>query len=774
MVNSGENQKSQLGQIAFIGNHLPRQCGIATFTTDLTQAVAAAYPETTSFVIAVNDTSEGYCYPDQVRFELAEQELASYQRVADFLNINNMDLICLQHEYGIFGGTAGSHILTLLRKVRMPVVTTLHTILREPTPGQRRVMEELANLSDRLVVMSQRGLEFLHTIYNVPLDKIDLIPHGIPDVPFVDPNFYKDQFEVEGKKVLLTFGLISPNKGIENVINALPAILRRHPNVVYLVLGATHPHLKWSEGETYRLGLERLAQEKGVADKVIFHNRFVSLEELIEFIGVADIYVTPYLNPAQIVSGTLAYTAGAGKAIISTSYWYAEELLAEGRGRLVPFGDVEAIAGQVIDLLDNEAERHAMRKQAYIYGREMIWANVARRYMESFEKARQERMLHPRPAFVVHQQSESSHNLPALKLDHLLRLTDDTGLTQHAIFTIPNYNEGYTTDDNARALVLTILIEEVEGEMPVEIERLATHYLAFLGHAFNESAGHFRNFMAYDRRWLEAVGSEDAHGRALWALGTTLGRSNHKGLCGLAGQLFEEALPAVLEFSSPRAWAFTLAAIHEYLHRFSGDRIVRNIQEELANRLLDRFSRHSTTDWPWCENIVAYANAKLPHALLLSGQGLDRADMTEMGLKSLAWLADIQRAPNGHFVPIGNQGFYHQGQEKARFDQQPIEAQVMVSACLDAYRVTGEPGWYQEAQRAFDWFLGRNDLGLPLYDSMTGGCRDGLEPDRTNQNQGAESTLAFLLSLVEMHQTSLILKPIPNKSPAETHLPQLA
>jgi glycosyltransferase involved in cell wall biosynthesis len=744
-----EEHKTHLEQIAFIGNYLPRQCGIATFTTDVSQAVAARYPETSCFAIAVNDTPTGYNYPPAVRFELVEQELSSYQRAADFLNVNNVDLICLQHEYGIFGGVAGSHILALLRDLRMPVVTTLHTVLREPDVNQRRVMKELAQLSDRLVVMSQRGLEFLQEIYGIPAEKIDLIPHGIPDVSFIDPNFYKDQFGVEGKRVLLTFGLLSPNKGIENVIAALPAILERYPDVVYMVLGATHPHIRRREGEVYRLGLQQLAQSKGVEQNVIFHNRFVSLEELVEFIGASDIYLTPYLNPAQITSGTLAYTLGAGKAVVSTPYWYAEELLAEDRGRLVPFGDPQAIAAQVVDLLDNETERHAIRKRAYLLGREMIWSNVAGRYMESFERARQERLSHPR-SFKAKTLSEHREELLVLKLDHLKRLTDETGLFQHAIFTVPNYNEGYTTDDNARALILTILIEEMEGEMSPELDQLASRYLAFLWHAFNEENSRFRNFMAYDRRWLEETGSEDSHGRALWALGAVLGRSYNEGLRGLAGRLFKMALPIAEEFTNPRTWAFTLVTIHEYLRRFSGDRIAQQLRETLAERLAETYRSHRSEEWRWFEDILTYANAKLPHAMLLCGQWMDRPDLTEIGLESLDWLAKLQLSERGHFVPVGNEGFYPRGGERARFDQQPIEAHAMVSACLEAYRLTGDNRWYKEAQRAFDWFFGRNDLGLSLYDPVSGGCRDGLHPDRANQNQGAESTLAFLLSLVEM------------------------
>lgn len=417
-----------LGQIAFIANYLPRQCGLATFTTDLSQAVAAEYEQTHCLAIAVNDTPEGYDYPAPVRFELNEQELSSYERAADFLNLNEVDLVCLQHEFGIYGGRAGSHILTLLRKLRMPIVTTLHTVLREPDADQRRVMQSLAELSDRLIVMSQRGMEFLKDIYQIPEEKVHFIHHGIPDVPFVDSNFYKDQFNVEGKFVLLTFGLLSPNKGIENVINALPKILEHQPEVVYMILGATHPHVKKQQGEAYRESLHHLTRNKGVEENVIFYDRFVSLEELVEYIGASDIYLTPYLNPAQITSGTLAYTLGAGRAIVSTPYWYAEELLADERGLFVPFGDPEAIAGQVVSLLDRETERHAMRKRAYLFGREMIWPEVAQRYMASFERAHQERMRRSRPAVGVDSLPWDEDQLPVLNLNHLQAMTDETGM----------------------------------------------------------------------------------------------------------------------------------------------------------------------------------------------------------------------------------------------------------------------------------------------------------------------------------------------------------
>jgi glycosyltransferase involved in cell wall biosynthesis len=743
---------SSINRIAFIGNYLPRQCGIATFTTDLCEAVASEYGGTTCIALPVNDIDAGYTYPARVRFELAEKDIDSYHRAADFLNINNVDLACLQFEYGIFGGRAGAHILALLRGLRMPIVATLHTILRDPDPDQRRVLEEVAALSDRLVVMSKRGAEFLQEVYHVPPGKIDLIPHGIPDVTFVEPSFNKDLFGVEGKIVLLSFGLLSANKGIENVIAALPAIVARYPKVVYIILGATHPNVLRNEGETYRLSLQWLAQEKNVEGNVIFYNRFVSLEELIQFISAADIYITPYLNEEQMTSGTLAYTLGAGKAVISTPYWYAEELLAEGRGVLVPFRDPVALAERVMDLLDNEAKRHAMRKRAYLYGRTMIWPQVARRYMESFERARVERRHFNPPGFTAKALDKHLGELPPLKLDHLRHMTDETGILQHALFTVPNYREGYTTDDNARALIVSVLLEALGNGEALE---LASHYLAFIWYAFNDETGRFYNFMDYQRRWLEDGASDDSHGRALWSLGTVLGRSNMPGLHSMAGRVFEQALPAIFEATSPRAWAFALIGIHEYMQRFSGDRRANQFREELASRLLALYHNNCSDEWHWFEEGLTYCNAALPQALLMCGQSISNNAMIEAGLESLSWLADLQRADaeGGHFVPIGSNGFYKRGGEKARFDQQPVEAQAMVSACLEAFRITGNKYWRREARRAFEWFLGRNDLNLPVYDPTTGGCRDGLHPDRPNENQGAESLLAFLQSLLELRMT---------------------
>lgn len=472
-------EHSKVRKIAFVADYLPRKCGIATFTADLLSAVATAYPQSRSLSVAVNDWKSSYEYPEEVRFEIEEQDLSSYLRAADFLNISNVDIVCLQHEFGIFGGVAGSHILAFLRELRMPVVTTFHTVLREPKADQRRVMQELVSLSTRLVVMSERGRQMLEEIYHTPAAKIDLIPHGIPDVGFVDPTYFKDQFGVEGKFVLLTFGLLSPNKGIENVLNALPSIVTEFPEVVYIVLGATHPNELREHGETYRLSLEMLAKRNNVEKNVIFYNRFVDLENLKEFIGAADLYITPYLQEAQITSGTLANTFGAGKAVISTPYWHAAELLADDRGVLVPFGDAAAIARAVIGLLRDDTRRHALRKNAYKLGREMVWSSVAQQYMRSFELSRLQGAAQSRKSLAAKTLDRKPRELPELKLAHLTRLTDSTGIFQHAVFSVPNFLEGYCTDDNARAFILTVLLGEL-GVDPEQVRTLGTTYAAFL------------------------------------------------------------------------------------------------------------------------------------------------------------------------------------------------------------------------------------------------------------------------------------------------------
>lgn len=749
-------------RIAFLGDYLPRLCGIATFTHDLSEAVAAAAPGSDCFVGAVNDRVEGYEYPPRVRFEMLEKDLDSYRRAADFLNFNNTDVLCVQHEFGIYGGPAGSHLLALLKEVRMPVVTTLHTVLSQPNAVQRKVMDELARRSDRLVVMARKGAEILRDTYGVPEDKVDIIPHGIPDMPFVDSSFYKAQFGVEGRQVLLTFGLLGPGKGIEHVIEALPEIVRRHPGVVYLVLGATHPHLVAREGERYRLSLERLAEDRGVKEHVIFYNRFVSADDLREFIGATDIYLTPYLNEAQITSGTLAYVFGAGKAVVSTPYWHAQELLADDHGVLVPFRNPQAITDGVCGLLDDPQRMEKIRADAHAMGRGMIWPAVAERYLASFQHARADRKAMPRAAFAGWTLNSRPYELPPLRLDHVVRMSDGTGIFQHAIFNVPNFHEGYCTDDNARAFILCNMLDELGDQPPAEdLGKLATSYLAFLAAALDYKSGRFRNFMSHGRQWLEEAGSEDSHARALWAAGIGAGRSRNEGHRRLAAQLFERGLPAVEAFTSPRAWSFTLLGIHEYLRQYTSNAEINAMRGLLTARLVALWHACATDHWPWFEPSVTYDNARICQALLLSGQWMPNHEALEIGLKSLSWLVSIQKTQTGCYRPIGSNGFYQRDGARADFDQQPVEAQAMVSACHEAFRATQDASWSREAKRAFEWFLGRNDLGLPLYDFATGGCGDGLHADRVNENQGAESTLAFHLALAEMNCAEHLVTPPP-------------
>lgn len=758
---------NEVRTVAFVGDYFPRKCGIATFTQDLHRAVSEQFPEIECCVVPVDDIAGGYDYPSEVRFQIAEQDFDTYLRAADFLNFSNADVVCLQHEFGIYGGKDGSHVLGLLRDLRMPIVTTLHTVLREPSAEQRRIVEELASMSARLIAMSERGKALLHEVYGIGESKISVIAHGIPDMPFVDPNFFKDKFGVEGKQVALTFGLLAPNKGIEYALRAIPTVLQEFPDFVYIVLGATHPNLVRAHGEAYRLSLERLARDLGIKKNVIFYNRFVELRELTEFIGAADLYVTPYLNQAQITSGTLAFAFGCGKAVISTPYWHAEELLADGRGVLVPFADSAAIAREICALLSDENRRHAMRKRAYMLGREMIWSNVAHLYMDTFEQARRSLVDRPGRRYVVPTLDDRPLDLPELRLDHLLNMTDSTGIFQHANITIPNFEHGYCTDDTARALILTVLLEELGKESP-SVLRAATTYAAFINAAFDAERGRFRNFMTIDRRWIMQQDSDDCYGRALWALGTCVGRSRRADFQYWSVEMFNRTLPMVADLVSPRAFAFALLGIHEYFRRLSGDRRVDQLREMLVDRLISLYDQTATEDWPWFEEEASYDNARLSQALIVSGHGAGNERALEIGLCTLGWLLKVQRSQHGHLRPIGSNGFYRRGGQCAEFDQQPVEVHAMVSGCLAAYNVTGDATWLAEARLAFEWFLGRNDLGLDVYDTGTGGCRDGLHQDRVNQNQGAESTLAFQMSLAELELTDRALtafRPVGSSTP---------
>ncbi len=768
-------------RIAVLGNHLPRQCGIATFTTDLSDAIEAGFPGLECIVLAMNDGGRRHAYPARVRCEVDDGDPASYRHAASFLNAGAVDVVSVQHEYGIFGGPAGSHVLALLRELRMPIVTTLHTVLADPDPVQRGTMDELTRLSSRVVVMSTLGASLLRDVHGVPESKIDLIPHGIPSLRPSPAG--RGRLGVEGKATILTFGLLSPDKGLEHVVDALPAILERHPHTVYVVLGATHPHVKEHDGERYRRMLEARARELGVARSVIFHNRFVSREELACFLGAADVYITPYLKPEQITSGTLAYAIGAGKAVVSTPYWYARELLADGRGTLVPFRDAAAIARAVVELFDDEPKRVAQCERARAFGRGMLWPEVARSYLASFARERGEHgkrlgaVLHARaPLERAEGANGAAHanppdDLPGINLDHLRLMTDDTGLLQHACFNVPRYDEGYCLDDNARALLLMTRLESASAVPPAQVRALASRYLAFVCHAFNPRLGRFRNFMSFSRRWTEEAGSEDSHGRALWALGTVVGRSLDSGRRSVAERLFLSALPALAAFTSPRAWAFALLGATGYLRARPGEGGVASMRDTVAERLLDLYRRTRRREWPWFEDRVTYENARLPQALIACGSAMKHEEMITAGLQSLGWLQTIQSSSEGTFVPVGSNGFYVRGGSRASFDQQPVEACATVSACLEARRAVARGPWTAESRRAFGWFLGDNTLRRPLYDATTGGCRDGLHADRANENQGGESTLCFLLALEEVTAARRCERAVPVEPIAPVHPP---
>ncbi len=739
-----------LKRIAFIGNHLPRRCGIATFTHDLHGAIAAARPDLDTCVVAMTDPGGAYEYPDAVRFQVRDDVTGDFVQAADFLNAGGFDAVSLQHEYGIFGGEAGGNIVELISRLKMPVVTTLHTVLPEPTPAQRDVMHRIIGASAKVVVMADIGREFLRDVHDVPAGKIEVIPHGIPDFPFLESYHAKAKFGFGGKTVILTFGLLSPNKGIEIMLDAMPGIIESCPDAMYVILGATHPNLVRSGGETYREGLEARVQALGIGDHVVFLNQFVDQPTLLDFISMCDVYVTPYLNEAQMTSGTLAYSFGLGKAVVSTPYWHARELLSDGRGLLVPFGDAKAMGAAITGLLTSETRRHAMRKRAYAASRPMTWAQTAKRYLASFETARG----YARPAVLVPAgriiPARKAYAIPEVRLGHFLSLCDSTGLIQHAVHSVPDRNHGYCVDDNARALLLSSALAN-SGGAPLSAT-LTARFAAFIQHAWNPDVRRFRNFMSYDRRWLEPAGSEDSHCRTLWALGECALKDTDATRRAWAAALFSAALPSVEEFSSPRAWAFALLGLDAYCAAVREDFGANRMRTRLAGRLMSAFQAAHTSYWLWFEDVLAYDNARLPQALIQTGLATRTPGYVETGLQSLRWLMSLQTAPSGCFRPVGTGSFGRRYEEPEAFDQQPVEAAAAISACLAAGRAEGGAAWPVGAMRAFDWFLGRNDLLVPLIDTDTGSCRDGLHPDRANENRGAELVLSYLLGLVEIRQ----------------------
>jgi glycosyltransferase involved in cell wall biosynthesis len=753
-------------RVAFIGNSLPRRCGIATFTTDLQQAVAADGAAYDTAIVAMTDEGRDYQYPPIVRHQVQEGSLGEYARAARFLNAEAFDVVCLQHEFGIFGGESGGHIMTLLNGLRMPIVTTFHTVLAQPDPIQRHLLREIAEVSANVIVMAEKGRQLLQCEYGVPPAKIVMIPHGIPDCAFVEPDAAKLARGFSGRSVILTFGLISPNKGLEIMIEAMPAILRTCPDAVYVVLGATHPHLIRSEGEAYRESLKKRTRELGVETNVVFLDQFVDRVALLDFISMCDVYVTPYLNEAQMTSGTLAYSFGVGKAVVSTPYWHARELLAESRGVLVPFGDSAAIGSEIAALLTDDRRRQALRRVAYQHSRSMTWERTAKRYLAVFES------VIDQPSTSVIRERDA--NLPKpdplapqLCLSHFLAMCDDTGLLQHAVYCVPDRSHGYCVDDNARALLLACALTSA-GEACLD-ETITSGFAALLQDAWNPRTQRFRNFMSFERRWLEESGSEDSHGRALWALGVCARDAVNLSRRRWAAALFSEAAPSVAAFKSPRAWAFTLLGLDAFCFSFPQDMRALELKRLLGARLMSILGSVETPDWVWFEEGLAYDNARLPQALIVTGDSLALPDYRSAGLRALSWIMALQTAGNGFFRPVGSHSFGDLHRPPLPFDQQPLEATASISACLAAGRIDGDPKWKAHAIRAFEWFQGANDLDTPLVDPDTGSCCDGLHPDRVNENRGGESVVSYLLSVTEMRNLECRADTVANLVPLRAH-----
>jgi glycosyltransferase involved in cell wall biosynthesis len=692
----------------------------------------------------VGEGPNGSKYPEEVVFSVAAANLREYRAAAEYINLSGADVAFVQHEHGIFGGTAGGYIVELLNNLRKPVISTLHTVQSSPQEPYRSALLDVARASDAVVGMTPKAVELLRDVYGIAADKIHMIHHGIPDVPFLDTAHYKPQFGVEGRTVLMTFGLLSPNKGIEHMLDALPQIVAAHPEVTYIVLGATHPEVKKQRGEEYRLSLERRARSLGISEHVIFHDRFVTLPELCEFLGACDIYITPYLNLEQIVSGTLAYAVGTGKAIVSTPYWYARDLLAEGRGRIVEFADSESLAQTVLDLLENDAEREAMRERAYAYGRQMIWREVGRQYIGLGREIKKRAM--PRvsvtPTRITHLWKQP---LPEVNLNHLIRLTDDTGVIQHAVFRTPDRQYGYSTDDIGRALVVAMLHSQQFGGR--ESQPLAERYLAFLRHAQRED-GLFHNYMDYGRRFTDDVGSEDTQGIALWGLGTAVQLGQDEEFRAVARTIFERALTTPPP-TAAMAIAYYICGLCAFLDRYEGATRVRERLREMEDALVALHAAHRRDGWQWFGDTITYGAAKPCHALLLASGITGSSVHRTVGLETLDFLTSVQ-LQDGRFEPIGNNGWYPQGGERAIFDQQPIDAAYLVEAYLAAFDSTGGEQYLENALTAFEWFLGRNRNGVPMYDFTDGSCLDGLTPEGGNLNRGAESTICCLLALLTL------------------------
>ncbi len=727
------------GRVGLLGTYPPRRCGIATFTRDLGVGMTAADQTIKPLVVAVTDEGSKYEYAPEVEYEIRQGTKSNYARAAELVNYKAVRWVSLQHEYGIFGGDDGAYILDFLAALRLPAAVTLHTVLDNPSPSQRTIVQKMAKAAV-LVVMSQVAADLLAAAYELPISRVEIIPHGIPDMSPRDQSTLKAGFGVARQRMLLTFGLLGPNKGIETVIRALPALVATYPDLVYFVVGATHPAVLRQHGEAYRTSLEWLAEQLGVREHVVFRDQYVTTPELCSYLQAADIFVSPYLNEAQVTSGALSYAMGAGAAVVSTPYWHAKELLADGRGRLFPFGDSVALANTVGALFHDPAELARVRQRGYQHTRAFTWSEVGRQYLrlgEMLERSRtraQRRREEPRAS-----------GLPELRLDHLLRLTDDTGIVQHATFSVPARASGYCVDDNARALIVALHADSLSGS--AETKRLVVTYLAFL-HAAQTAEGRFRNVMSYARTFVDGTESDDCTGRALWALGTTARLSSDDGQRMLARQMFERGLAFATELG-PRGTALTMLGLTAFLARYPEVAPAAELLARLAGRLCRQYRQEATADWRWFESGLTYDNALLPLALWRAHAVTHDPESRDVARESLDFLEACCFA-NERLVLVGNSGWHVRGGPRAAADEQPTDAAAFVLAFRSGYLVTRDDRYLRRMRQAFSWFLGANRLEAPVYDSATAGCRDGLGERAANLNQGAESTISFLLSLIDM------------------------
>lgn len=722
--------------LALIGNFLPRKCGLATYTTDTYDALRQRYPEIRVDVYAMDDHPGRYNYPEAVTRAIPQHERAAYLDAARAIEASGAQALWIQHEYGIYGGPAGEFLIALIDRLSIPVITTLHTVLERPSPDERRVMEALLRRSSRIIVMAEKGRDILKRVHGAEDKSIVMIPHGVPDRPFVEPDSLKPAFGWAGREVVLTFGLLAPNKGIETMIAALPQVVANHPQALYVILGATHPNLVAHEGEVYRDRLKALAAEKGVADHVQFIDAFVEHDELIDYLQAADLYVTPYSNPAQITSGTLSYAVGVGKPVISTPYVHAGEILADDHGVLVDFGDSAGFAREIDRLLTDAADRLALAHRAYARGRTMVWPRLAENAVAELAA-----IIAAKPRRFARATAELAMLEPDIAA--VERMSDSTGMLQHSIYSVPDRRHGYCIDDNARALILMCKIEGIDEAVR---DKWTSIYASFVQYAWNPEQRRFRNFMNFDRSWCEDVGSEDSNGRAIWALGVTARDARAQKHRDWASVLFDATASIALELDAPRSHAFAMLGAAAMIEAHPGHALSRTILTRYGEELIALLDQARRPEWQWFEIVLAYDNARLPEALLRAGKVLGRRDFIEVGLETLAWITERQTSPEGKFRAVGTESFGRAYADPLPFDQQPLEAQATVDACVAAYEVTGERRWYDEAMRAYRWYLGANDLELPLATAQDGGCFDGLMPSGLNRNQGAESILALQLA----------------------------